>query len=237
MVGLIGANGSGKTTLARLMAGLQAPSSGRVLLRGSEPHRVPAAARARRIGFIFQNPDHQIFCTTVREEAAFGPVNLGLDRAEVDRRVGAALEAVGLEGSASADPFAMTKGERQRVALASVLACEPETIVMDEPTTGLDLAEQARVMSVLEGLNRRGHTIIVMTHALWLLHGPVRRVLLLVEGRLAADGPPEEILTDEPLMGSAGLRPPDLARLARLQRAPLLTVEAWAAALVPPGRP
>jgi energy-coupling factor transport system ATP-binding protein len=234
MIAVIGANGSGKTTLARHLNGLLRATTGRVLYKGEDVRAMPARRRAMEIGFVFQDPDHQIFAGTVREEAAFGPANLGLSPRDVERRVAMALEAVDLAGSESADPFTLTKGERQRLALASVLACEPSLIIMDEPTTGLDLGQQRRVMELLGRLNAAGHTILIITHALWLVAEPVRRVLVMKEGRLAGDGTPRELMTDSPLMEGAGLRLPDLARLGALWRAPLLRLEEWGVAIVPP---
>jgi energy-coupling factor transport system ATP-binding protein len=236
MIALIGANGSGKTTLARHLNGLLSATSGRVLYKGEDVRSMRARRRAMEIGYVFQDPDHQIFAPTVSEEAAFGPINLGLSREEVSRRVVMALDAVDLTGAESVDPFTMTKGERQRLALASVLACEPSLIIMDEPTTGLDLGQQRRVMDLLGRLNAAGHTILIITHALWLVAEPVRRVLVMIAGRLAADGSPREVMTDRSLMEEAGLRMPDLARLGSLCGAGLLTLEEWARALAPPRR-
>ena len=205
-----------------------------MLYREEEVGAIPARRRVTEIGFVFQNPDHQIFSPTVMEEVAFGPFNIGLPRDEVRRRTAAALDAVGLSGLEEADPFSMTKGERQRVALASVLACEPSLIIMDEPTTGLDLAQQESVMTLLGRLNARGRTILIVTHALWLVSGPVRRALVLIGGRLAADGSPADLLTDEELMRRAGLRMPDLARLAHLRGTSMLSLEEWRSSLAPP---
>ena len=234
MVALIGPNGSGKTTLLQVMAGLQRPDTGRVSVDGRDPGVIPSRERARLIGYLFQNPDNQIFSGMVREEVAFGPLNLGLPPDEVERRVGDALSAVGLDHAEAVDPFTMTKGERQRLALASVLAMEPSIIVMDEPTTGLDLTEQSRVMRVLGGLKERGHTVIFVTHALSLIHQPVDRVILLDAGRTIAEGTPAAILTDVGLMRRAGLRPPDYARLAHLRGVDWLTLDAWLRGLRPP---
>jgi len=236
MLAVIGANGSGKTTLALHLNGLMSPTGGRVLYRGEDVRSMPARRRAREIGFVFQNPDHQIFAATVGEEVAFGPRNIGLPEEQARERVESALYVVGLSGTGDRDPFTLTKGERQRLALASVLACEPSLIIMDEPTTGLDLRQQASVMELLERLRERGHTIVIITHALWLLRSAVRRAVVMIDGRVAADGAPRDLLTDEGLMTRAGLRMPDLARLARLRGAALLTQEEWVAALRPPSR-
>jgi energy-coupling factor transport system ATP-binding protein len=234
MIAIIGANGSGKTTLARHLCGLEAPTGGRALLRGEEVRAIPASRRAREVGYVFQNPDHQIFAQTVGDEVAFGPKNLGLEPSRVERQVGAALEVVGLSDRTTMDPFTLTKGERQRLALASVLACEPAAVIMDEPTTGLDLKQQIDVMALLARLNASGHTIVIITHALWLVAPPIRRLLVMKEGRVIADGAPGDLLTDRSLMESAAIRMPDLARLARLRGVDLLTLEAWIGALVPP---
>lgn len=234
MIALVGANGSGKTTLARHLNGLLAPTSGRVLYRGEDVRAMPATRRAGEIGFVFQDPDHQIFASTVREEAAFGPTNMGLPPELIERRVQEALEAVGLSGALSVDPFTMTKGERQRLALASVLACAPSLIIMDEPTTGLDLGQQLAVMDLLGRLNAAGHTILIITHALWLVREPVSRVLVMIEGSIAADGRPGSLMTDAGLMKKAGLRMHDLASLSARRGLCLLTVQEWVTSLVPP---
>ncbi|HKY31943.1 MAG TPA: ATP-binding cassette domain-containing protein [Candidatus Polarisedimenticolia bacterium] len=229
---IVGANGSGKTTLARHLAGLLGPSSGRVLHRGEEVSRIPPPQRAARIGFVFQNPDHQIFAATAGQEAAFGPLNLGAAPAEARRRCDAALEAVGLLEKADCDPFVLTKGERQRLAVASVLACEPSMLVLDEPTTGLDLREQRRMMRLLRDLAAAGRTIVMVTHALWLLD-EADRVVVLARGRVAAEGGPAEVLAGSALERS-GLRRPDLALFASGWGALPRPLDAWAGALRPP---
>ena len=236
MIAVVGANGSGKTTLARHLNGLLAPTSGRVVYKGEDVRAIPARRRAGEIGFVFQDPDQQIFAPTVREEAAFGPINMGLPAQVVAHRVEEALEAVELSEFGAIDPFTMTKGERQRLALASVLACEPSMIIMDEPTTGLDLGQQLGVIDLLGRLNARGHTIVIITHALWLVREPVCRVLVMIEGLVAADGAPGDLMTNAHLMERAGLRMHDLASLSALRGVSLLTVAEWMAALVPPDR-
>ncbi|MFW5868307.1 MAG: ABC transporter ATP-binding protein, partial [Armatimonadota bacterium] len=135
---LLGENGSGKSTLAKHLNGLLRPTSGQVRVAGLDTREAPVQQLAAQVGYLFQNPDHQIFSSTVREEVAFGPRNLGADDREVARRVEEALAATELAGWEERDPFVLTRGERQRVALASVLACRPRVIVFDEPTTGLD---------------------------------------------------------------------------------------------------
>jgi energy-coupling factor transport system ATP-binding protein len=214
-VALVGENGGGKTTFAKAVAGLLEPTAGAVRIRGRAPRALPARRRAQTVGYLFQNPDHQIFRATVREEIAFGPRQLGLPAEEIGRRVAAAVAAVGLEGREEEDPFAMPKGDRQRVALASVLAMEPEVLVMDEPTTGLDRAEVASLMETVVALNRRGATIIFITHAMDVAARYARRVAVVAGGRVLAEGKPRRILADAELLSRAGLEPPLAARLAR----------------------
>jgi energy-coupling factor transport system ATP-binding protein len=212
---VVGENGGGKTTFAKAVAGLLSPSEGRVTLCGRPPADFPPRQRAHAVGYLFQNPDHQIFQATVREEIAFGPRQLRERPAEVERRVGAAVAAVGLEGREDEDPFSMPKGDRQRVALASVLAMEPGVLVMDEPTTGLDRSEVATLMEAVVDLNRLGATVIFITHAMDVVAEYARRVAVIAGGRLLAEGAPRTILLDEELLSRAGLEVPLAARLGR----------------------
>lgn len=215
IVALVGENGGGKTTFAKAVAGLLKPTGGVIQVRGQTPAAVPAKRRAQTVGYLFQNPDHQIFQATVGDEVAFGPRQLRLAPAEIGRRVGSALAAVGLEGREDEDPFAMPKGDRQRVALASVLAMEPEVLVMDEPTTGLDRGEVAALMDAVAALNRRGTTVIFITHAMDVVARYARRVAVVAGGRVVGEGKPREVLADDELLSRAGLEPPLAARLGR----------------------
>jgi energy-coupling factor transporter ATP-binding protein EcfA2 len=228
---VVGENGGGKTTLAKAVAGLLRPSGGSVTLRGRPPADFPARERARAVGYLFQNPDHQIFQAAVRDEVAFGPRQLRESEAEVERRVDAAVAAVGLEGREDEDPFAMPKGDRQRVALASVLAMEPRVLVMDEPTTGLDRREVATLMEAVVALNRRGATVIFITHAMDVVAEYARRVAVVAGGRLLAEGSPRTILRDEELLSRAGLEAPLAARLGRAFGLDAITAEELARSL------
>ncbi len=212
---LVGENGGGKTTFAKTVAGLLKPSAGKVQVRGQDAGASPGKGRARAVGYLFQNPDHQIFQRTVREEVAFGPRQLGLAEPDIERRVAAAVARVGLEGRENEDPFAIPKGDRQRVALASVLAVEPEILIIDEPTTGLDHREVGALMEAVAELNRRGATVIFITHAMDVVARYARRVAVVAGGRVVGEGTPREVLADEGLLSRAGLEPPLAARLAR----------------------
>jgi len=195
LIAITGMNGAGKTTLARLLAGIDRPDSGRVMIDHQDGESFSRSDRARKISYLDQNPDHQIFAPKVWDEVRFGVRNLGLD--EEFARL--ALETVGLSDRKDSDPFLLPKGDRQLVALASTLALRPEIIIFDEPTTGLDFPGIQRIMDLILRLNREGHTIIIITHALWLIRWYIPRVVLMASGRIVEDGP-----TDRVLSGYAG---------------------------------
>jgi energy-coupling factor transport system ATP-binding protein len=212
---IVGANGSGKTTLVKHLNGLLRPTSGRVVIAGKDIADRTVASLGREVGYCFQNPDHQIFSSTVRDEVAFGPRNFGLPKEDVVRNVSDAIKTVGLEGREEADPFALTKGERQRVAVASVLAARPPVIVLDEPTTGLDYAEQRRMMDLVTRLNAEGHTIIIITHSMWVVAEYAPRTVVMADGEIIADGPTREVFSKAAALARANLLPPRLARMTQ----------------------
>ncbi len=215
-VALLGPNGAGKTTLARHLKGLLKPSAGRVLVAGQDTTKTTPAQLARTVGYLFQDPDDEIFCQQVSDEVEFGLRNLGLPATEREARVREALAWVGLTDRAEADPFTLTRGERQQVALAAVLAVRPEVIVFDEPTTGLDGVEQVAMMERLRALNAEGHTIVMITHAAWAAAEYARRLVLMGEGgRVLADGTPRELYADETLLAQAHQVAPDVIRFSR----------------------
>lgn len=236
-IAVLGANGSGKTTLAKMLAGILAPRKGSVSLLGSPIPAARASEVARRVGYIFQNPDHQIAAATVAEEVGFALENFGASREEIERRVAEVLPIVGLQGKEGEDPYVLTKGERQRVALASVLSYGPEVIVMDEPTTGLDEMEQRRVMLLLARLNREGRTVIIVTHALPIVAEFARRALVLAQGTVVADGSARDVLCDAGLLGDAGLDLLPVARLGALDGVTAITPAEYVAACGGRGRP
>jgi energy-coupling factor transport system ATP-binding protein len=224
-LGIVGANGSGKTTLAKHLNGLLHPTAGRVLVEGRPTTEWSMRELGLRVGYVFQNPDHQIFAETVREEVAFAPRNHGVADEEVARRVAESLEAVGLTGREEEDPFTMSKGERQRVAVASVLATRPRVIVLDEPTTGLDYGEQRAMMRLVDDLNAAGHTIVCVTHAMWVVAEFCRRTVVMAGGKVLADGPTREVFSSEDTLRAAGLRAPHLVRITSALGHTLLSAE------------
>ncbi|MDP8222279.1 MAG: ABC transporter ATP-binding protein [Candidatus Lernaella stagnicola] len=213
-IAVLGANGAGKTTLVGLLNGLRRPTGGHVLFDGRDTTQMSIGELGAHVGFVFQNPDHQIFAPTVFEEVAFGLKTRGLAPADIAERVGNILESVGLSGHESCDPFVMTKGERQKLALAGVLVLEPEVIIMDEPTTGLDAVEQAAMNELLRRLNERGHTVVVITHTMQSALEVARRAIIVDEGGILADGPVHDLFADRDMLRRARLSLPPATELS-----------------------
>jgi len=206
---LLGKNGSGKTTLAKHLGGLLTPTHGCVLLHGQELNQVPLHQLAQEVSYVFQNPDHQLFADTVEAEVAFGPRNIGLDAAAVRTRVDEALEAVGLQSLRDQDPFLLGRGERQRLAVAALLALRPRMLILDEPTTGLDYPEQRQMMELLKGFHQDGRTILIITHVPWVAAEYAERALLMADGQLLWDGSLRTLCAQTDLCAQAAFRPPD----------------------------
>ncbi|NLI13047.1 MAG: energy-coupling factor transporter ATPase [Peptococcaceae bacterium] len=212
---VIGQNGSGKTTLVKHFNGLLKPSSGRVYINGRDTGPQKVSTLARTVGYVFQNPDHQIFHDTVGKEVAFGLKNLRLPAEEIERRVNEALEAVGLTGHYATYPFNLSKGQRQRVALASVLAMHTEVIVLDEPTTGQDYRESVQIMEMVKNLHEKGHSIVFITHDMSLVARYAARTVVLCEGEILADAPVRAVFARPELLARSYLKPPQITLLAQ----------------------
>lgn len=214
-IALVGQNGSGKTTLAKHFNGLLRPEAGRVLLRGEDIAARETADLASTIGYCYQNPDHQIFAATVFEEIEFGPRNLGVSEAEVVRRTRRLLDLVKLRGEAERYPFSLGRGQRQKLAVASVLAMEPSIVVVDEPTTGLDWQGGEAMMKVMAELHRDGRTVVIITHDMNIVAEYAQRVVVMANGIIVADGAPADVFVQESALRDAFLRPPQAFRIAR----------------------
>ena len=212
-VSLIGSNGAGKSTISRLANGLLLPDSGRVYVDGEDTAGTRISAIARKVGFLFQNPDRQICQNTVEEEIAFGPKIQGVALEEVERRTREMLETFDLEGDWF--PFTRSRGERQRIALASVLVCRPKLVILDEPTTGLDYRECIRIMEYIKKLNREhGVTVLMVSHDMELVQEFADRVLVLTQGRLVGDGNTKTIMKDLSVLSQAHVLPAQIPMLA-----------------------
>ena len=234
ILALLGPNGSGKTTFAKILAGIYRPSYGNVEVLGQDlASRKVRARLPQTIGYVFQNPDHQLFCRKVSDEVAYGLKNLGIAPARREKMVAQTLEAVGLTNEASEDPLFLSKGQRQRLAVAAVLAMEPDILIVDEPTTGQDYRSISSIMSLLCQLQQAGKTILVITHDMTLVAEYCQRVVAFRDGQLTFTGTPVELFGDQEMLRTTGLRAPTAAALAaRLQvqypHLPMvLTVEEW----------
>ncbi len=214
-IAILGQNGSGKTTLVKHFNGLLKPTRGSVEVFDRNTTDTSTAELARFVGYVYQNPDHQIFSDTIREEIAFGPTNLGLPREEVEKRVEEALSLAGLSGFAGSYPFTLGKGMRERVAVASVLAMLPKLLIIDEPTTGMDYSGLLGVLRMLERLKDPKKSIIIITHDMWFAARFADRLIIMSEGEIIADGPTREIFLREEILEKAFLRPPQPTRIAQ----------------------
>ncbi|EHL07064.1 cobalt ABC transporter, ATP-binding protein [Desulfitobacterium hafniense DP7] len=217
-VALAGSNGAGKTTLAKHINGLLKPTQGEVIVKGLNTKDVDTAQLAKTVGYVFQNPDHQIFSVSVEKELEFGLKNAGFTRAEIAERITQALALTGLENYRQVHPYTLSKGERQFIAVASVLALTPEILVIDEPTTGLDWVGVEKIMKLLQQLHRKGTTILMISHDMDSVADYAERVIILREGQVMIDAPPWEAFADESMLRQAAVLPPQLCVLnQRLQ--------------------
>ncbi len=214
-VAMIGQNGSGKTTLVKHFNGLLKPTKGTVLVFGIDTRTAAVADLSQRVGYCFQNPDHQICCETIRKELEFGPRNLKVPEDEIGKRVGEVAAAVGLQEILDVSPFSVSKGERQRIAVASLLTMRPDVLVVDEPTTGQDYRMGKEMMEFYKQLNENGKTIIVITHDMNIAAEYARRVIVLKEGQVLADGPTREVFSKTQLLETTYLKPPQITRLGQ----------------------
>ena len=216
-VAIIGPNGSGKSTLLKHFNGLLKPTKGEVIVDGLNIKETTTGKLARKVGLVFQNPDHQLFAKSVREEIEYGLKNIGLSEDQIEKRIRNALEFTGLEGYEERHPLLLKKDERQRVAFASIIAMAPEIIVVDEPTTGQDFKGSERMMQMLTKLNNLGKTIIVVTHDLRLVAEYANRAIVLFQGKIVVDGSTREVFTNYfDAMQEIYLSPPQITHLARM---------------------
>jgi len=212
-VAIMGQNGAGKTTLVKHFNGLLRPTKGEVLVDGVNTKDVSVATLARKVGYVFQNPDHQLFCETVEQEIAFALKNFGFDEESIKRRVDWALNLLGLSQYRESSPFMLSGGERKRLALASVLAWDPEVVILDEPTIGQDYAQKEKLRQFILQLRAQGKTIVIVTHDVEFVADCSPRVVLMANGRIVADGKAEKILTNPKLLAEASVIPPQVTQI------------------------
>lgn len=211
-VAIVGRNGTGKTTMMKLFNGLLKPTSGNVEIAGLNTAVSRTSELAKHVGFLFQNPDRQICMNTVKDEIAFGLKFICTNKNEIELRCKVIIEEFGFNGEE--DPFSLSRGERQKVALASIIALSPEIMVLDEPTTGLDYKECMHIMHIIKELNKKGITVIMVCHDMELVADFAQRVIVLGEGRILADGCCKNVMVNEAVLARAALAPPQIAGLA-----------------------
>jgi energy-coupling factor transporter ATPase len=216
-VAVLGANGSGKSTLARLANGLSLPDEGQVTVDGMRTDDPDLMYEVRSsVGLVFQHPDDQIVATSVEDDVAFGPENLGLPRPEIRRRVDAAVDAVGLRGLESREPHQLSGGQKQRLAIAGALAMQPRYLVLDEPTSMLDPRGREEVLAVIAALRAAGHGVLLITHDL-AETALANRAVVLQAGEVVFEGSPEELLGSSTLADWALELPAGAALAAALR--------------------
>ena len=212
-IAIMGQNGAGKTTLVKHFNGLLKPTRGEVTVDGVNTREVSVAKLARKVGFVFQNPDHQLFCETVEDEVAFALRNFGFKESTLKKRVTWALNLLDVTQYRQTSPFMLSGGERKRVAIASVLAWNPKVVILDEPTIGQDNQQKEKLRHFIAQLNAQKKTVIIVTHDVEFVAECNPRVVLMVDGKIVADGGAEEILTNPKLVAQASIVPPQITQI------------------------
>jgi energy-coupling factor transporter ATP-binding protein EcfA2 len=213
-VALVGPNGAGKSTMARTIMGLLSPTTGRVLVNGQDTRTTSVPVLARSVGYAFQNPDHQIFAPTVQEEIAFGLRTQRLPASIIAQRMAEELDRFHLVRYADTPPALLGFGQRQKVALAAIIATQPQVLILDEPTGGLDWRTRQELMDVTVGFNALGRTVVLITHDMRLVAEYATRVIVLMAGQILFDGAPRELFGRPEILAQAGLALPPVTRLA-----------------------
>lgn len=232
-VAIIGQNGSGKTTLAKHLNGLLRPARGEVIIGDWNTRERTVAQMARRVGFLFQNPDEQIFKNRVADEIAFGPQHLGFTQIEIESSVTSALERTGLVAQRDAHPYELLPSQRKWVALASVLIMDTPILVLDEPTTGQDARGLARLGALVDDLSHQGKTIIAISHDMDWCAEHCERVVVMNQGRIEADDEKRHIFPQVDLLAKTFVEPPQITRLgAALELPPVMTIDEFLTALI-----
>lgn len=212
-VALTGENGAGKSTFSKLLAGILKPSDGKICVNGIDTKKAKNSMLAKTTGFLFQNPDRQLCTYTVRDEIAFGQKALktGTEE-EISKRTEKIIERFGFNPDEA--PFSLSRGQRQRLALASIIAVEPKVMILDEPTTGLDYKECMEIMSAVKELNKNGTTVIMVCHDMELVLDFARRMIVLADGKIEADGKTLEIMHRKEILQKTCLLPPQIIQIA-----------------------
>ena len=213
-VAVVGQNGSGKTSLARCISGYLRPTGGTLRVDGVDAARLRPSERARRVGYVFQNPDHQLFRERVWDDVAFGLQNLGVAPGEIEVSVEQVLRRLELWDKRELHPFQLSRGDRQRLAIAAIIVMRPRVLIVDEPTTGQDPARSREIMDLLAHLNaEQGMTVLTITHVMELVAEYARWVVVMHDGRVLLDGPPRDVFSRAEELRVTRISPPPVARL------------------------
>ncbi len=218
-IAFVGSNGSGKTTLIKHFNGLLKPTKGMVRVNGKDTRRATVSQLSRTVGFVFQNPDHQIFAFSVWEEILFGLNQQRLPKDEAGDRASRALQTVGLYEKREAHPRELSRGQRQRLATASVLAMETDVLMLDEPTTGQDYTSRRQIMDLAASLHQRGRTIVIITHDMALVAEYATRAVVMKLGQVILDSAPADLFARDDILSATGLKLPPALELAQRLRA------------------
>ncbi|NPV40458.1 MAG: ATP-binding cassette domain-containing protein [Anaerolineae bacterium] len=214
LIGIIGQNGSGKTTLVKHFNGLLKPTYGKVIIKGEETTNKRVQELSRSVGYVFQNPNHQLFAKTVTAELEFGPRNLGLSEEEVHERVEKAIEFFNLDTYRDQHPYRISFPLRKLVGMASIYTMRPDVFILDEPTTGQDNITTRIVYQLIRRLRDEGSTVICVAHDMILLAEVVERMIVMRDSVLIADTDPKTVFSDRKLMSSTHLYPPQITELS-----------------------
>jgi energy-coupling factor transport system ATP-binding protein len=220
-VAIVGQNGGGKSTLVRHFLHLLTATSGQVKVFGKDAITYQVSDLAQQIGYVSQNPDHQIFSDSVEREVAFALINLRFPKDEVHRRVDMVLKEMKLDWAADRHPLTLSQGDRSRIVVAAILAMKPEVLIFDEPMTGQDYQGALAILELTRELHRAGKTIIIITHHLYLLPGYAERLLVMGKGQLLLDAPLRQAFYETAKLGETFLRAPQIIRLAEAMQADL----------------
>jgi energy-coupling factor transport system ATP-binding protein len=221
ILGIIGQNGSGKTTLTKLFNGLLKPTSGTVVVNGVDTARKAVQEMAPHVGYVFQNPNHQLFARTVEEELKFGPRNIGVPEDEISERVAKVVEFFGLQDFIEEHPYRVSFPIRKLVGIASIVTMEPSILVLDEPSTGQDHQTTHIINDLMRRLREEGTTVVCVSHDMPLLADVVQRVIVMKSTRIIADASPREVFADVALMRQTNLQAPQITEIAMETVVPL----------------
>lgn len=214
-VAIVGQNGAGKTTLVKQINGLLKPTSGRVLVGGRDTSSLSVASLATNVGYVFQNPDTQLFSTTVEDEVKFGPRNLGFESERLDHWVDLSLELTGLQDRRQVNPYDLSPSWRKMVAFASIIAMDTEIVILDEPTTGQDAVIINLIAKVIDTLSSQGKTLITITHDIDFAAQYFTRLVAMVNGRILLDGTIREVVAQDEALATTFVDPPQITRLGK----------------------